>query len=281
MIELTEADFQTQVIETSHRIPVLVDFWADWCAPCKMLHPVLEKLAGEYGEQLCIAKVNTDQERALAEQQGIRSLPTLQLYRNGELVEQLLGVQPDTALRSLIDAHLARASDKRLQEALACATKGDPARAVELLEQAWQEDPGNSRLPLNLAELYIDTAQFDRATGLLASLPHELRESDVARGLRLLAEFAGTAANAPDVDTLVNRLADQPTDSQARYQLAAQQAVSGDYEAALATLMELLQRDRSFGDGAAQRGLLAVFSRLGEDDPRVATCRRQLFALLH
>jgi putative thioredoxin len=281
MIELSESNFEAEVIKKSHQVPVLVDFWADWCAPCRMLVPVLAKLADDYQDQLQIAKVNTDVERGLAQQHGIRSLPTLHLYRNGELVEQLLGAQPESTLRALIEAYMARASDKTLQEALACAAKGDRTHALQLLERAWQEDPENPRLPLPLARLYIEDGQYENAASLLQALPHELRESDTAKGLQLLVEFASTAAAAPDADTLATRLRDNTADSEARFQLASQQVVAGDYDAALDNLTELLKRDRGFGGGAAQRGLLAVFSLLGEDDPRVGAYRRKMFTLLH
>jgi putative thioredoxin len=281
MIELNESNFETEVIKKSHQVPVLVDFWADWCAPCRMLVPVLAKLADDYQDKLQIAKVNTEVERGLAQQHGIRSLPTLHLYRYGELVEQLLGAQPESTLRALIEAYLARASDKTLQEALAQAAEGHRTQALQLLEWAWREDPGNSRLPIPLARLYIEDGQFENAASLLKALPHELRESDTAKGLQLLVEFASTAAAAPDTDKLMSKLHDNTADSGTRFQLASKQVVAGDYDAALDNLMELLKHDRGFGDGAAQRGLLAVFSLLGEDDPRVGAYRRKMFTLLH
>jgi len=246
-----------------------------------MIAPVLEQLANDYGERLQIGKVNTDQERHLAEQHGIRSLPTLRLYRNGEVVEEVLGAQPESVLRDLIDAHLVRASDKRLEQALALAAAGDHSKAVQALEAAIAEDPDNPHLPLPLVRLYIQERQADKAAALLDSLPRELRDSDEGRSLRLLMEFASTAAQAPDPATLEQALASQPDDAEARYRLAALQLVDGDYDAALENFMELLQKHRSFGDGAAQRGLLAVFSMLGEADERVGVYRRRMFTLLH
>jgi putative thioredoxin len=281
MIELTEATFEKEVLTKSSEMPVLVDFWADWCAPCKMLAPVLQQLADDNPGQLQIAKVNTDVERGLAQQHGIRSLPTLRLYRNGELVEELLGAQPVSALKAMIDPYLARASDKLFQQALDKANAGQLSEAWQLLESAWQQDPDNPRLPLKLAELYIDDGQLDKADELLLrKLPLELRQNDQGKALALRLELARAAAGA-DADTLIEKLAGNASDTETRFQLAARQVVDGDYDAALENFMELLRRDRSFGEGAAQRGLLAVFTLLGEDDPRVAACRRKLFALLH
>lgn len=281
MIELNAATFETEVIQKSQQMPVLVDFWADWCAPCKMLMPVLTKLATDYAGQLHITKVNTDLERDLAQQHGIRSLPTLHLYRNGQRVEEVLGAQPEAALRILVEKYLSRASDNTLQQALACAETGDREQAVQLLEQACSEDPGNPRLPLELARLYMDEGQLDDARELLESQPRELRESDQVRGMLLLMEFAASSAGSPDNAALAQRLEENPADALARYQLASRQLTAGDYDAALENFIELLKRDRKYGDGAAQRGLLATFSLLGEDDERVGTYRRRMFNLLH
>jgi putative thioredoxin len=281
MIELNAANFQEQVIGKSHRVPVLVDFWAEWCAPCKMLVPVLEALAADYADQLHIAKVNTDVERELAAQHGIRSLPTLQLYRNGELVEEVLGAQPESALRTLIEQYLVRASDNTLQVAQENAAAGDIAGAVTLLQQAYAEDPQNPRLPLELARLYLQAERFDEAGQLLSGLPHEIRESDTGKHLQMLLEFARGASSSVDTDSLTARLESDPADAEARFLLASRKLMAGNYDAALEGFMELLKRDRGYGDGAAQRGLLTVFSALGEDDERVGAYRRKMFNLLH
>lgn len=281
MIELNAANFAAEVIRKSQQMPVLVDFWADWCAPCKMLVPVLAKLASDYADRLHITKVNTDLERDLAQQHGIRSLPTLHLYSNGQLVEEVLGAQPESTLRALVENYLVRASDNTLQAALACAAAGDRSQALQLLEQALVEDPQNPRLPLDLARLYMEEGQTDKAAQLLDSLPREIRESDQGKGLQLLLEFSASTAGSPDAATLGRQLEEDPGNSDVRCRLASRQLTDGDYDAALETFMELLKRDRKHGDGAAQRGLLAVFSLLGENDERVGACRRKMFNLLH
>ena len=281
MIELNAATFETEVIEKSRQMPVLVDFWADWCAPCKMLAPVLDRLAGDYAGRLHITKVNTDVERELAQQYGIRSLPTLHLYRDGQRVEEILGAQPESTLRVMVEKYLLRESDNVLQTALACAEAGDRAKALQLLEQACAEDSDNPRLPVELARLYLEDGQFDKAGQLLESQPREIRESDQAKGLLLLLEFAAAAAAGGDDASLAQQLEENPADAQARYRLASRQLTTGNHDAALENFIELLRRNRSYGDGAAQRGLLAAFSLLGEDDQRVAAYRRKMFNLLH
>jgi putative thioredoxin len=281
VIEVTESSFQQQVVEKSREMPVLVDFWADWCAPCKVQLPVLLKLAGEYRDQMQIAKINTDVERALAEQHAIRSLPTLRLYRHGEVVEEVLGAQPEANLRTLIDAYLERESDRTLQQALELDAQGRRSEALQLLEPAYKSDPDNPRLPLEYARLCIDDNQLDRAGEIIQALPRQLREAAAAKSLQTLLEFSRSITDAPPAVELESALDEDPKKSEPRYQLAARQLLAGDYDKALENFMVLLKQDRNYADGAAQRGLLTVFSLLDEDDERISRYRRQMFALLH
>jgi len=281
VIEVTESTFQQQVIEKSAEIPVLVDFWADWCAPCKMQLPVLLKLAGEYPGQLQIAKINTEQERALAEQHAIRSLPTLRLYRHGEVVKEVLGAQPEAALRTLIDAYIERESDRRLQQAIELDAQGRRSEALQLMEQAYREDPDNPRLPLKYARLCLDDNQLDRAGEIIQALPREIREASEAASLKALLEFSRSITDAPSAVELESTLDEDPKQSEPRYQLAARQVLASDYDNALGNFMLLLKQDRNYRDGAAQRGLLTVFALLDQDDERIPGYRRQMFALLH
>ena len=280
MIEINESNFETEILVRSHEMPVLVDFWADWCAPCKSLMPLLEKLYSDYQGQLQIVKINTDEQRSLAEVNGIRSLPTLRLYRDGEVVEEVMGAQPESVLRELIDPHLVRASNSILQDVQALASGGQTEAAIKLLEQGMQEDPGNPNLPMALARLCMADGQLERAAELLESLPRDQRDSEDGKNLKLLLEFARIAADADDPDTLSATLQDNPGNAPAWHQLGAQQIVNGDYSAALESFMELLKHDRTYGDNAAQKGLIALFGLLGENDERVGRYRRQMANLL-
>ncbi len=281
VFEVNASTFDQVVIENSHRVPVLVDFWADWCAPCKMQLPVLLKLADEYGGKFVLAKVNTDAEGDLAAQHGIRSLPTMRLYRHGEVVEEVLGAQPEATLRALIDPYIERESDRTLTEALALADRGRPQEALALLKSASESDPDNLRLRMAYVQLSIESGDLDTAGTLLAELPADIRESSEGKALATRLEFARVTAGAPDRATLEQRVRDNPDDAEARHQLAARQVTEGRYDEALDTLMELLKRSPRYGDAAARRGLLGLFGLLGDDDERVARYRRQMFALLH
>jgi putative thioredoxin len=280
MIEINESNFETEVLVRSHEMPVLVDFWADWCAPCKSLMPVLDKLYTDYQGQLQIVKINTDEQRSLAEVNGIRSLPTLRLYRDGEVVEEVMGAQPESVLRELIDPHLLRASNGILQDVQALASGGQTEAAIKLLEQGVQDDPGNPNLPMALARLCMADGQLERAAELLESLPRDQRDGEDGKNLKLLLEFARVAADADDPDTLSATLRDNPGNAPAWHQLGAQQIVNGDYSAALESFMELLKCDRTYADNAAQKGLIALFGLLGENDERVGRYRRQMANLL-
>jgi putative thioredoxin len=280
MIEINESNFETEVVKRSHEMPVLVDFWADWCAPCQSLVPVLEKLDSDYQGQLRIAKINTDEQRNLAELNGIRSLPTLRLYRNGEVVEEVMGAQPEAVLRELIDAYVSRASDTILQEVQALISEGHTDAAKNRLEQGMHEDPANTHLPMALARLCMADGQIDRADELLEALPRDQRDSDDGKNLKLLLDFARVAAEADDVDSLSATLREDPANVRAWHQLGAHQIVSGDYGDALESFMELLKRDRNYGDNAARRGLIALFDLLGENDERVGKYRRRMANLL-
>ena len=280
MMEINESNFETEVLVRSHEMPVLVDFWADWCAPCKSLMPVLDKLYSDYQGQLQIVKINTDEQRSLAEANGIRSLPTLRLYRDGEVVEEVMGAQPESVLRELIDPHLVRASNSVLRDVQALASGGQTEAAIKLLEQGMQEDPGNPNLPMALARLCMADGQLERAAELLESLPRDQRDSEDGKNLKLLLEFARVAADADDPDKLSATLRDNPGNAPAWHQLGAQQIVNGDYSAALESFMELLKCDRTYGGNAAQKGLIALFGLLGENDERVGRYRRQMASLL-
>ncbi len=281
IFEVNASNFDPVVVDNSRRVPVLVDFWADWCAPCKMLMPVLQKLAADYGDNFVLAKVNTEVERELAARHGIRSLPTLRLYRHGEVVDEVMGAQPEAALRAMIEPWIERESDRVLAQALAQAEQGRLQEALAMLDAAAADDPDNTRLRLAQAQLSLQAGDPDRAESLFQALPADVRQSDQGRSLATLLEFARAAAAAPDRASLERQVQAEPDDAEARYRLAARQVLEGRHDEALETLMELLKRDPRYGDGAARRALLGLFGLLGEDDPRVGRYRRQMFALLH
>jgi putative thioredoxin len=277
---VTRDTFQKQVIEASQTLPVLVDFWADWCGPCHMQMPVLVKLVGEYAGKFQLAKVNTDTERRLAQEHGIRSLPTMRLYKNGQVVEEILGAQTESTLRALLDPHIERASDKLRLAALDAHRQGRTEEALAMLRKAQEADPENYRVQLALAGLQLDAGRLSEAESLLEALPWEVREAAEARKLRTLLDFSRIARDAAPIAELEQELRNHPRDSQTRHRLAARYVLTGRLQEAMDELLFIIQNDRAFEDDAARKGLLAVFNLLNGEDELVKTYRRKLSAAM-
>ena len=273
---VTQDTFQTLVVEASRTVPVLVDFWADWCGPCHMQMPVLIKLVGEYAGKFLLAKVNTDIERQLAQEHAIRSLPTMRLYKNGAVVEEILGAQTEGTLRALLDAHIERDSDRQRLAALEAHRQGRTEEAIALLRKAQEDDPENVRVPFALIGLYLEAGHLAEAEALLESLPWAVREEREAHRLRALLDFSRIAQDAPPVEALERELNERPGDSRSRYRLAARRVLAGRMQEAMDELLYIIRNDRAFEDDAARKGLLAVFDLLGSDDELVAAYRRKL-----
>ncbi len=278
---VTQATFAADVINASHQVPVLVDYWAEWCGPCQMQMPVLGKLVEEHTGNFRLAKVNTDEERELARDHGIRSLPTMRLYKNGEVVEEILGAQTESTLRVIIERHLLRPSDTVRLAAREAHQQGRTEEALAKLQEALTNDPENHRIRLDCAEMHLLLGQLDETESILATLPREMREEADAVRLNALLGFARQAQDAPSVDKLEQTLKQEPASSGARYQLAAQYVMSGQPEAAMKELLFIIQHDRQYGDDAGRKGLLAVFDLLGNEGELVSSFRRKLFNAMH
>ena len=279
--DVTNETFQALVVERSHSVPVLVDFWADWCGPCQMLMPVLKKLVEEYDGKFVIAKVNTDEQRELAKTHGIRSLPTMHIYKQGELAEEILAAQSEATMRIILDRYIERESDRIRARAKDAYRQGQHAEALALLDEAHSGEPDNHQLTLDYAELCLREGQLEKTDSLLASLPRDVRDETEAMRLRALLDFALAIREAPSATELETTIASEPDNLEARYQLGAWQVLNNHFEDALETFMQLLQRDQSFRDGAGRRGLLAVFELLDNKGDLVTRYRRKLFTLLH
>lgn len=274
-------NFSDQVVEKSFSVPVLVDFWAEWCAPCKMLTPVLTQLVEEYQGQLILAKVNIDEQPELATQYSIRSVPTLQLFRHGNVVEEAMGVQSESALREIIDRHREHPADNLRQQAMAAQISGDSAKALALLEQATELEPSYYPVQLDLAKIMIENQRFEEAQQLLNKLPTSLQSETEVVQLKAHLHFATIAGKAPPLENLEKTLANHSDDLMARYQLSAKKVLEGKHEEAMELLLELMRRDRSFEDDAGRRGLLTIFTLLGYQSPVVNRYRGKMSSLLY
>ena len=273
--------FAREVLEASGKVPVLVDFWADWCQPCKKLSPLLESVAKEQTGKLKVVKVNTDNERQLAMQLGIRSLPTVALFKDGKLVDQFTGLIPKTAIDEFLAHHLLRQSDILRQQAQATLATGDQATAIHLLRMALAKEPDNYHIHPELAGLLVAMGEYQQAGELLDSLPANEQLTDAVIGVRASLRFQTIVRDAPDVSTLQQILAHDRNNVQALYQLSVRQVIAGDYEPAMEQLIEIVRRDRKFGDDAGRRTLLDVFMLLGNRGDLVKRYRSRLAGMLN
>lgn len=280
IIEITAENFGQVVLEGSRQVPVLIDFWASWCQPCKILLPVLTKLAEEYAGKFILAKLNTEEQQELAVQFGIRSIPTLKLFKNGQSVDEFSGALPEDEIRKFLDQHIPRESDTQVEAAKQQLLQGDGLQALETLSQAQREDPRNTNILIAMAQTQAALGKTDDAQEILDSLPATLQEQSEISALRSHLFFDAIAAQAASMDELRSRLTADENDSEARYQLAVLHTVHQDYAEALENLLILLQKDRQYNDDAARTTMLRLFELLDED-PLVARYRGKMASMLY
>jgi putative thioredoxin len=279
VFEATADNFNTLVLH-SDRGPVLVNYWAPSAGPCMVLMPRLMKLSEEYGGKFLLVLLNTETLGRMARDQGVTSIPTVKIFRQGKVVHTIHGAESELSFRQAIDRFVARESDHAHAAGVMAYQQGNTERAYNLMAQGALDDPGNLRLPLDLAKIMLLNGDYARAEDLLLALPQEARESgDVANLLAHLG-FLRVAADAPERDVLLATLAGNPDDLQARYQLAALKLIDDDYAGALEELMEIVRRDRAFHNDAGRRSMVAIFNMLGNDHALVTQYRPLLYAAL-
>ena len=280
VVDVTAENFDRIVLEGSYRQPILVDYWADWCAPCRMLAPILDALANELGGKVLVAKINTEEQRELAAQYGIRSLPTVKLFKGGQPVDEFMGALPESEIRAFLDRHLARESDKLLLQAETLLAQDETDSAAELVEQALIADPDNPRTLIAYTRVKVRLGDFEAAEKSLNALPLDQQDHPEVQALRARLLFDQAVHDAPAMEQLEQRLAANPDDSEARYQLAARQVVAEDYAAALEGFYTLLRKDRRYSDDAARKAMLQVFGLLDGSGDLVTNYRAKMMSAL-
>lgn len=277
------ASFEQLVIENSFHKPVLVDFWAEWCAPCKALMPLLAKITEEFRGELLLAKVDCDAEQDIVARFGIRSLPTVVLFKNGQPVDGFAGAQPESAIREMLKPHVAEpaplAADP-LETAQALFAEERFGEAEALLKQVLSENNENGAALILYARCLAERGELGEAEAVLNAVKGDEHKQSLAAA-RAQLTFLRQAASLPDGAELKSRLAQNPDDDEASYQLAVQQLARQQYEAALDGLLKLFVRNRSFQEGLPHKTLLQVFDLLGNDHPLVTLYRRKLYQAIY
>ncbi|HEY9253159.1 MAG TPA: thioredoxin [Stenotrophomonas sp.] len=279
VFDAVTATFETEVLQKSLQVPVLVDFWATWCGPCKTLTPILEKLAAEYNGAFELAKVDVDQEQQIAAAFQIRSVPTVFLVKDGQLVDGFPGALPEGQLREFLTQHGIVPAAAAAPEAPAEIAPLDPAEQVAQLRAAIAAEPDKEELKLDLALALLRTGEADEAGRLLDALPANLATDDRAVRAHARLGFANALKDAPSQAELEQALAADANDLRARHLLGVRLLLDGADEAALAHFIELLQRDRTYGDGLPKKTLIDAF-RVIEDEDLVGRYRRKMSALM-
>ena len=279
--EATAKNFASAVIEKSRETLVLVDFWADWCAPCRMLMPVLAALATEYSGKIQLVKVNTDKEPQLATEYGVRSLPTVKLFKAGQVVDEFMGVLPERAVREFIERYLDRPADHQIRVAVELSATGQHDEAIKLLAAALVEDPKYDKTRLALAEEQIEVGSLADARQTLNEASNQVRFDAPFKSLIARLELAEIANSDVDRATLEKRISSNPDDLASREQLGAICFAAGENDAAMEQWLEIVRRGQGDIKNNGREHLIRSFEVLGSQDQDVTRYRRLLAQALN
>jgi putative thioredoxin len=282
-MDTTLATFEKDVIAASTLAPVLVDFWAPWCGPCKTLGPMLERLEAEYQGKWRLVKVNVDENQELAAHFQVRSIPHVVAFADGQAVDQFIGVLPEGQLREFLDRLLPDGAQAARAEASAALAEGRREDAYDALKEALAFDPGFDDARLDLIELLLADNRVDEARAQIELLSPKTTQGIDARfnAIKTRLDALDAAADLPPTDALDAKVAANPDDLEARFDLASALIARHKYEGALEHLLAIVQRDRTFRDDIGRKTMLSVFDLAAHQPELVARWRRKLSALLY
>lgn len=277
--------FAADVLDASRDVPVIVDFWAPWCGPCKQLGPLLEKVVSEANGAVRLVKVNIDENQEIAQQLRIQSIPTVYAFRNGQPVDGFMGAIPESQLRAFVQqltggAAGASPAEDKLATAEEAFTSGDLSTAAQAYAQALQDEPGHPKAVAGLARCYLKSGDVERARKTLQLVRPDGAEDEAIRAVEAEVKLREQAAQAGDTAELRAQLAANSDDHQARYDLALALDAKGDRDGALELLLEIVRRDRNWNEQAARKHLVTLFEAMGPTDPRTVDARRKLSSML-
>ena len=287
MLNTTGQTFQSDVISASHEVPVLVDFWAPWCGPCRALGPMLERLEQDSAGRFRLVKINSDENPELSAQFNVRSIPYVVAFVDGRPVDSFVGVLPESQLRAFIERVAPNPSEIERRKAAALAEAGDRAGALASVRAALALDSANDDARLDLAQLLLEGEATPSAEAIadageaLAKVAALTRQTARFRALQTRVDSLLHAARLPTAEELQSRVVAQPADLRARADLAKLLVAQGRYEEALDQLLEIVTRDRAFDDDYARKAMLAVFELMADRPVVVNDYRRRLAAALN
>ena len=280
----TTASFAKDVIEASREVPIIVDFWAPWCGPCKQLTPVIEKVVKSYGGKVRLVKINTDEHPGIAGQLRVQSIPTVYAFHDGRPVDGFAGAQPESTIRAFVDRLIGDQEQADINAVLATADDaleaGDLQSAAEIYAAVLGEDQQNAQALAGLARCYLKSGDVTRAEQTLALVPPDKAQSTPVAGVRAALELARKAGAQDSRSELAERVKANPADHQARFDYAVELAARGAKREALDELLELVRRDRNWNEQAGRKQLLQLFDAWGPKDELVAEGRRRLSSIL-
>ena len=280
----SEATFMVDVVEASQETPVIVDFWAPWCGPCKTLGPLLEEAVTAARGKVRMVKVNVDENQAIAAQLRIQSIPTVYAFWQGQPVDGFQGAVPGSEIKAFVDKLAGLAGDGGLAEAVEAAeemlAEGAAADAAETFAAILQQEPEHAAAYAGLVRAHVAAGQLDRAEALLDRAPEKVASTPELEAARAQIDLARQAETAGPVPELRARVAADPDDHQARFDLAQALHAQGEVEVAVAELLELFRRDREWNEGAAKAQLFTIFDALKPQDPIALAGRRKLSSMI-
>jgi putative thioredoxin len=279
IFDSTQTDFEESVLLASTQQPVLVDFWAPWCGPCKQLTPIIEKVVTELKGKVLLAKVNTDEQGQLAAAFGIRSLPTVMLIKDGRPLDGFMGVQPESVIKEWLAPHIKDIAEPEAEAIEEIAIELSPEEQVQAARAAIRAEPEKAELKLDLILALLLVGDSDAAQTELDALPLNLENHDTARRARSQLAFAKALKDAPDERTLSARLLTKEDDHLARYQFGVRRLIAGDAESAIEAFIEIMRRDRKFEDDLGRKSLIAAFPLIDDAD-LVSRTRKRMAAMI-